>query len=351
MLKTQTMMIILLFMGLLLAGCGDDTTDPPDDGTEWTFYTDENSGLPVWTVRCIAIDSQGRKWLGTEGGGVAVFDDTTDEWTVYTEPGGFINDIYIDGDGIVWVGGEYSGLYRFDGDEWQSISGLPDNEVHSIIMDNDANLWVGTHQGLAKFDGNAWAVYDTLNSDIPSNIVPSLAFDNDGSLWVGTAKMGNVGRGASDTLTNNDDESIATFVGGGLAKFDGENWIVYDKDNSSLPGNIVYSIEIDHLNQKWIGTNKGLAVLGDQNWTIYTSQNSDLPYNGIYAIDIDLDNVKWICAYVKGFAKFDDTTWDVYDPNDYGSNSGLLRDLAYDDETGIVWVGTSGGGLIKFEEN
>jgi ligand-binding sensor domain-containing protein len=47
--------------------------------------------------------------------------------------------------------------------------------------------------------------------------------------------------------------------GGGLAKFDGVNWTVYNTSNSGLPDNYVYAIAIDGQGNKWIGT--GVEVL------------------------------------------------------------------------------------------
>ena len=49
-------------------------------------------------------------------------------------------------------------------------------------------------------------------------------------------------------------------LGGGLAKFDGTNWTVFNTSNSGLPDNYVSSIAIDGSGNKWIGTDGGLAV-------------------------------------------------------------------------------------------
>jgi ligand-binding sensor domain-containing protein len=53
--------------------------------------------------------------------------------------------------------------------------------------------------------------------------------------------------------------------GGGLAKFDGSSWTVYNSSNSGLPSNSVYAIAIDGEGNKWIGTwGGGLQSLMDQ---------------------------------------------------------------------------------------
>ena len=66
--------------------------------------------------RPIAIDGSGNKWIGTDGGGLVKFDDTS--WTVYNT----------------------------------SNSGLPDNYIHSIAIDGSGNKWIGTHGGLTEFN-------------------------------------------------------------------------------------------------------------------------------------------------------------------------------------------------------
>jgi ligand-binding sensor domain-containing protein len=66
-------------------------------------------------------------------------------------------------------------------------------------------------------------------------------------------------------------------LGGGLAKFDGVNWTVYNTSNSGLPYNYVFAIAIDGQGNKWIGTNGGgLAKFDGVNWTVYNTSNSGL---------------------------------------------------------------------------
>jgi ligand-binding sensor domain-containing protein len=78
------------------------------DGVNWTVYNTSNSGLPNNDVWAIAIDGQGNKWIGTDGGGLAKFDGVN--WTVYNT----------------------------------SNSGLPYNRVYAIAIDGQGNKWIGT---------------------------------------------------------------------------------------------------------------------------------------------------------------------------------------------------------------
>jgi len=118
---------------------------------EFIVYGKWNSGLPINYVRAIAIDGQGNKWIGTEGGGLAKFDGVN--WTVYNT----------------------------------SNSGLPDNWVYAIAIDGQGNKWIGTwDRGLVKFDGVNWTVYNTSNSGLPDNYVRAIAIDGQGNKWIGT---------------------------------------------------------------------------------------------------------------------------------------------------------------------
>ncbi|MFN3134724.1 MAG: two-component regulator propeller domain-containing protein [Candidatus Kryptonium sp.] len=78
-------------------------------------YNKLNSGLPDNWVYAIAIDSQGNKWIGTWGGGLAKFDGVN--WTVYNT----------------------------------SNSGLPSNVVYAIAIDGQGNKWIGTGGGLGVY--------------------------------------------------------------------------------------------------------------------------------------------------------------------------------------------------------
>jgi ligand-binding sensor domain-containing protein len=72
--------------------------------------------------------------------------------------------------------------------EWNSK--LPDNYVYAIAIDGGGNKWIGTLEGLAKFDGVNWTVYNTSNSGLPDNYVGAIAIDGRGNKWIGTDMEG-----------------------------------------------------------------------------------------------------------------------------------------------------------------
>jgi hypothetical protein len=174
------------------------------------------------------------------------------------------------------------GLAKFDGSVWtiynKGNSGLLDNDVFAIAVGDSGNLWIGTIYsfpnpllgagGLYKFDGRYWTVYNTGIS------IGTLATDKSGNVWMGTSA--------------------------GFGKFDGTNWAWFGPDTSAgLPFYIaITAIAVDSQGNEWIGTgNGGLARFDGTKCTMYNTDNSDLPNNWVTAIAIDSRGNKWIATH------------------------------------------------------
>lgn len=69
---------------------------------------------------------------------------------------------------------------------WQTENGLPDNAVTTIVQTHDGYLWLGTYDGLARFDGASFTVFDNNNTpEMSSSRIISLFEDGEGNLWIG----------------------------------------------------------------------------------------------------------------------------------------------------------------------
>jgi ligand-binding sensor domain-containing protein len=104
------------------------------------------------------VDRRNRKWFGTWGAGVALFDGTG--WTNYTAKdglgGNYIFALALDREGRVWAGTN-GGASWFDGAHWRTIDrskGLRDNNVLSLLFDRKGRRWFGTTKGLSVFKGS-----------------------------------------------------------------------------------------------------------------------------------------------------------------------------------------------------
>jgi len=335
--------LLILLIALSLLGVVSAQT------ISWAVYDTTNSGLPHNCITSTAIDGNGSLWVGTYDG-LARFDGAT--WTTYTASHlqyRDITSIAVDDSGIVWLSawsrssamgfeGHGTGLTRFDGNTWTIYhtgnSGLPNDDAIPIAIDASGAIWIGTVNGLAKFEDTTWTVYDTTNSGIPDNIITSIAIDGNGNKWIGTSD--------------------------GLVKFNDTIWTVYNTSNSGLPIDDVRRISIDANGYtKWIGAEwNSLAMFDDTSWTVYDTSNLVILGAMLSSIAIEGNGDVWVgtgsidgwgLAHGLGVARFDGSSWTVFDP----TNSGLPHYGTFTittDMSGNKWIGTYDG-LAVYNEN
>jgi hypothetical protein len=185
-------------------------------------------------------------------------------------------------------------VVKFDGVNWTVYYPMSySSYINLVITDKDGNIWVGIYPyydyygGLAKFDGTNWTYYDIYRLTTNSSDVRAIAIDEGGNKWIGTTSY----------------SYFFYYYNGGLVKFDGVNWTVYNTSNSGLPNNNVHAIFIDREGNKWIGTDGGLAKFDDFSWAVYNTSNSRLPNNNVRVI-VDIEGNKWIGTEGGGLAIF-----------------------------------------------
>lgn len=305
------------------------------DGTNWTNYHPGNSGIDERNIYSISIDGDD-KYFGTETKGTSKFDGST--WSSYmtsNEPHcNWITSIDGDGMGNIYFGTNHYGIAIFDGATWYSYhsgnSGLGDDFVNCVSIDEGDTLWVGTqYSGLYKYDGSAWINFDTLNSGLLGNTILSIAKDTQGNLWLGTA-------GWDGPMEQN----------GALAKFDGSNWTNYYLENSGLIDDDGLNVAVDNGDTIWVGTEEGVSKYNQfaNDWTNYTESNG-LVDNRVTSIAIDMDNNK-LFATRGGVSKFDGTNWTNYtEANGIADNE--VRDIVAEADT--IWIATENG--VSFLNN
>lgn len=239
-------------------------------------------------------------------------------------------------DGRLWVGTRFKGLALLDGGSWQvftppapqpkqSGQGPQAQAIYDLALDSSGVLWVGTKvHGLLRFDGTGWTRYDTVNSDLPDNYAWSVVADEENRIWVGTRY-------------------------GGVGVFDGMSWTVYNTRNSPLPSDDVGCLALDSQQRMWIGTRRGLALWDRNQWSVFTAATSPLPYDYIEAAAVDdKAGAVWLGTFGGGLVRYDGRQWQVFTRH----NSGLPSDSIYSlsvSPDGIVWVGTFSAGLAVFD--
>ncbi len=164
-------------------------------------------------------------------------------------PEGVITALAQDGKGFLWIGTQ-NGLWRYDGYHLRSFvheagnpNSLPGNYVLSLRAAQDGALWVGTiSDGLARFDPNTeqFAVFDhqpDQATSLSGNRIAAIAEDSQGGVWVGTDR-------GLDYLPK------------GSRQF-----IHYRHDPTrpaSLASNFIHSLLLDRHGRLWVGSANGL---------------------------------------------------------------------------------------------
>ena len=126
-------------------------------------------------------------------------------------------------------------LSEFSNQLWLTESGLPQNTVQAITQTGDGYLWIGTQEGLARFTGTAFVVFDKENTpQFKSNDIRALLEDRTGTLWVGTSY--------------------------GLLRFQGGSFTCFTTAEG-LPDNGVAALAETPEGTIWIATTSGLVAI------------------------------------------------------------------------------------------
>jgi ligand-binding sensor domain-containing protein len=124
---------------------------------------DRKNYLSSHLIKCIAEDKDGKIWVGTSNNGLNRLDPVTQKVKQFTSNlddelsfwGENVNCIYIDENGTIWVGGHGLNKYIKESGSFKHFTvdnGLADNDVMSILEDDDGKLWIATLNGLSVFD-------------------------------------------------------------------------------------------------------------------------------------------------------------------------------------------------------
>lgn len=243
---------------------------------------------------------------------------------------------------------------------WALEDGLPQLSIDAISQDHNGFLWLATQEGLVRFDGIEFVVYDRSNSIIPKNTISDIAHDPDGTLWVGTEEGGLIRFSGDRQSVLSEEHGLAeNYVTSVTVAPDGSVWVgtisggasVYKDGKFSnyttedgLASNEVNTIYVDGSSNIWVGTHNGLSLFDGESFTPATFDDQ-LPDDNIQAIYEDASEMLWI-GTAAGLARVIDSSVITYSkadglPDDFVS--AILQDGA-----GSMWFGTALGGLTRF---
>jgi len=274
--------------------------------------------------------------------------------------------------------------------------GLSQNDGRYIFQDRQGFMWIGTQDGLNRYDGYTFKVYTHDSEDdlsLSDDYITALYEDRSGTLWVGTWNGGlNKLDRATGQFTryrhdSNDphslshdhvraiyeDQSGALWVGtrgGGLNRFDRDTgqFVHYqhDPDNpDSLSHDAVWFIAEDRSGFLWIATEGGgLNRFDPRSSQVDTgyfvryqhdpNNPNSLSHDTVWSIYLDRSGILWLGTEKGGLNRFDPETeqFTHYRHDDHDPTSISHDDVGAitEDDSGDLWIGTFGGGLDKFDQ-
>jgi len=213
--------------------------------------------------------------------------------------------------------------------------GLIHNTVNCMLEDEKGFVWIGTNNGLQRYDGQDFLNFQKSEGDIglQSSIIRTLFKDRDARMWIGTTDGG-------ITVFSPDDNTYSTLT----------------SSNSKLKSDDIYCIDQDSLGRVWVGTALGIELFNENNLLITDSLNRDELPSALFETGIrsffkdsdgnllvgselgDLINLK---INKENYALLgEDLVSDNIDTDDLPSTA--ILDIAKD-STGAYWLATWNG--------
>jgi ligand-binding sensor domain-containing protein len=286
---------------------------------------------------------------------------------------------------------------------WQVRDGLPQNTIEAILQTRDGYLWLATQEGLVRFDGARFEVFDRGRvPGMTTNHVTALLEARDGTLWAGTVGGGLLrwqgGRPASVTSARGSGETVTALAEDAAGRI----WVATQnhgidvlevgrvRENAvpGLPSPQVRALLVARDGTLWAGTAKGLARSEGGRVTVFTtrdglgsdsitalaeadgrlwagtsaglssgdgasgfrtlSRRDGLSHDSVRALHADGDGCLWIGTAAGGLNR-----WHAGALSSFTSAHGLTSDVVaalHTSRDGSLWIGTDGGGLNRLRE-
>jgi ligand-binding sensor domain-containing protein/two-component sensor histidine kinase len=211
---------------------------------------------------------------------------------------------------------------------WTQADGLPQDTIRRITQTTDGYLWLGTEEGLARFDGYDFTDFTKANSPLPSNSITYLAAGQNGTLWIGTSS--------------------------GLARYRDGSFTIYTV-REGLPDNAISSVFEDHNGTLWITAGTRLCRLDGTKVTVFPAEQL-APIQAVRVAYEDRQNTMWF-AGVGGLVRLENKRLVAVLGPEY--LDGSIPIVLSGDRSDNLWLsGTKGvicrskdGGLRKFDSS
>ncbi len=253
-------------------------------------------------------------------------------------------------------------LAEFNVATYRTRNGLPQNSVTALLQDKRGYLWVGTHSGLARFDGLSFRTFDDKQGILGTSYIHSLIESRDSTIWIGTVnnglfylKNGEVKRLTRFKKLMEDDISCMTIdssgglwlgtYGDGLMRIHGDTLKRYHS-----PGGIhtLYfdALKCDHEGNVWIGSRGSGLYKFSHNRFIYYGPKKGIDSDFIRDVEEDSLGRIWVATSGQGLFVLNHGKARCFTTADGLGNNGI--NCLTIDKAGTVWIGTQGSGLNRY---
>ncbi|HJQ27069.1 MAG TPA: two-component regulator propeller domain-containing protein [Blastocatellia bacterium] len=275
-------------------------------------------------------------------------------------------------------------------DVWTIDNGLPQNSVNAIVQTKDGYLWLATFDGLVRYDGVKFVVFNVRNTPgISSNRVTALLEDPAGDLWIGTEDVGliryhdgkfsafnpdSAPRMINDLQTDDSGQIVVVTEtvryrvgGGGLTPITpetgergadvrftdmrprpfglaGDRLVTLANGRHisvTVPANLIkehiVSAYVDRRGATWVSTLASHLVVLTDRPQVYT-----VPF-AVNSYFEDREGNLWLGTMASQLVKFSHGVFQTYAGLSRSLNS--LINLMYEDREGTIWIGTNNHGL------
>ena len=273
-------------------------------------------------------DSQGNLWESAQDGRTNLWGDG------HATPLDGFNTPYVfraleDREGSLWLGTSKSGLFRATAaviTTYRNTGGPQLNVIQPVLEDRDGSIWYGTHGLFHLSNGQSRAFYradpairPAVGGSAPNlaNMISALYQDHDGAIWAGTWD--------------------------GVARLSGGGELVSDGPAAGIRGPI-RAIHRDHEGDLWIGGHRGLYRIHGTKLTHFTVMDG-LAGDDVQVIREGRNGALWV-GTASGLSMRTGERFARIAAQ--GPDTQYIASL-YEDAAGVLWIGTYGVGLYRFE--
>jgi ligand-binding sensor domain-containing protein/signal transduction histidine kinase len=252
-------------------------------------------------------------------------------------------------------------------DVWNTDKGLPQNSAADMVLTRDGYLWLATQEGLTRFDGMEFTVFDRANTPaLAASNINQLLEDSEGGLWIrpgarrpplvryfgGSFVRYDTSDGLGNLQSNSwiADPSGGIWVGtlGGVARFKDGVFKTYTT-RDGLPSDTAFALALDSRKALWISTRLGAARMANGTIERLTGR-PDFPDTILQRINKfknafeDSRGTLWM-ASARHLITYDQKTFTRVPRPAALANSAI--NAVYEDRSGTIWFATSRG-LVRY---